>query len=134
MSYKVAIAAAIVVVIALFAEQSYGAPPQPVVAAKDASIPFVNSGSIRDWRADGNEALYVQDVHGRWYHARLMGPCHDLPYAERIGIETRGIDTLDKFGSVIVRGQRCHIQSLVRSEAPPSKARHKGADKPAKAG
>lgn len=118
MSYKEAIAAGIFVAIAVFAGESRGAAP----AAAEASIPFVNSDTIRDWRADGSQALYVQDVHGQWYHAELMGPCSGLPYAERIGIATRGPDTLDKFGSVIVSGQRCAIRSLVKSDGPPRKA------------
>lgn len=92
-------------------------PRKPV----EVSIPFVNMGSIEDWRADGDSALYIQDVHRKWYHATLMGPCSDLPFANAIGIETRGVDTLDRFGTVIVRHQHCAIQSFVASGPPPKK-------------
>lgn len=126
MSTKEAIAAGLIVAAAIFAGESRGAPSESPPAEKQASIPFVNFGSVRDWSADGSDALYVQDVRRQWYHVRLMGPCMDLSFTETIGIETRGPDTLDKFGSVIVRGQRCAIQSMVKSAAPPSKAkRHK---------
>ena len=135
MSYKEAIAAGIVVAAAIFAGESRGAPP-PQPPAKEASIPFVNSGSIRDWRAIGTRDLYIQDVHGQWYHAKLMSSCTDLPYAETIGFKTQGLDTLDHFGTLIVRGRPCPIQSMVKSGAPPAKAKRakQNADKPGRSG
>src|SRR3546814_961011 len=118
MAYREAIAAAVFVIAAVFAgESSKGATPDP----KEAVIPFVNSGSIRDWSADGREAIYIQDVHGQWYHAKLMSSCTDLPFTETIGFETRGTDTLDQFGTIIVRHDRCPIQRMVKSAPPPSK-------------
>lgn len=100
------------------------APP----SVREASIPFVSMGSINDWRADGSRGLYVQDQQRRWYYARLMGPCTDLPFANAIGFETRGPNRLDRFSTVIVRGQRCVFQSFVASAGPPAKAKkpHKG--------
>lgn len=98
----------------------------PTRAPHEASIPFVNHGGIHDWRADGTRGVYVQDQHRRWYYARLMGPCVDLPFANSIGFETRGVDTLDKFGTLVVRGQRCAIQSFALSAAPPAKHAKKG--------
>lgn len=89
--------------------------------SREASIPFVGMRSIEDWRADGDGALYVQDIHRKWYHATLMGPCIDLPFTETIGIETRGIDTLDKYGTILVRHERCAIKSFVESGPPPKK-------------
>lgn len=88
----------------------------------DASIPFVNHGGIRDWRDDGRDAIYLQDQRGQWYRATFMSPCNDLPFANAVGFETRGIDTFDKFGAVIVRGQRCTVTSFVKSAPPPKKA------------
>src|SRR3546814_18304850 len=120
MAYREAIAAAVFVIAAVFAgESSKGATPDP----KEAVIPFVNSGSIRDWSADGREAIYIQDVHGQWYHAKLMSSCTDLPFTETIGFETRGTDTLEKFGTIIVRHGCCPIQSLVKRGPHPSKAK-----------
>jgi hypothetical protein len=92
-------------------------------AVPDASIPFPNSGGIRDWHPDGTQGLYVQDAQGRWYHATLMGPCFDLPYTESIAFLTRGADSLDKFSAVAVRGRRCQFSSFVASAPPPAKAR-----------
>ena len=89
----------------------------------EMSIPFVSHGGIRDWRAIDRDTLYVQDVHGYWYRAELMGNCLDLPYAEAIGFDASGTDRFDKFSTVIVRGQRCPLQSFVASGPPPRKER-----------
>lgn len=136
MSYKEAIAAGIIVAAALFAGESRGASPPDRPAVKEASIPFVNTGSIRDWRADGTKVVYIQDIHGDWYRASLMSDCTDLPFVETIGFETRGPDTLDRFGTILVRGQRCPIEAMVKSAAPPSKRKHhkQSADKKASPG
>lgn len=101
------------------------APPM----GQEASIPFLNHRGVDNWAADGSRALYLQDGFRRWYHATLFAPCTELPFATAIGIETRGNDTLDRFGAILVRGQRCQIDSLVTSGPPPRKAkRHKQAD------
>lgn len=96
-----------------------------VAKPAEASIPFVNHGGIRDWRDDGREAIYVQDQHRQWYRATLMSPCIDLPFANTIGFETRGTDRLDQFSALIVKGQRCHLQSLVKSAPPPKLDKNK---------
>jgi hypothetical protein len=89
--------------------------------APQASIPFASQGaSIRDWQANGRDGLWVQDAHKQWYYAELVTPCLGLDFAVRVGFETRGTDTLDRFGSVVVPGhERCAIKSFTKSEAPP---------------
>jgi hypothetical protein len=103
------------------------AMPGPAAAAdqepRDATIPFVNHGNLDDFRADGDSAVYLRATGRQWYRATLLGPCTELPFAQAIGVETRGIDTLDKFSTLIVRGQRCQLQSLVKSGPPPKKSR-----------
>ncbi|MBB3357366.1 MULTISPECIES: DUF6491 family protein [unclassified Novosphingobium] len=94
-------------------------PGKPV----EASIPFVNHGGIRDWRAQGDSTLYVQDQSGQWYRASLMGPAFDLPFAQAIGFDARGTDTFDRFASVVVRGQSYPVQSLVKVAGPPMKTK-----------
>lgn len=96
------------------------APSEP-----QASIPFVDQGSIRDWRAGGHDTLYVQDIQNRWYRASLMGPCIDLPFTETIGFDARGTNRFDRFSSIRVRGRNCALTSLVASAPPPKKAGHK---------
>ena len=94
---------------------------QQAEAREEARIPFVNNGGIRDWRADDSDTLYVQDRHRQWYKATLMHRAIGLPFAQAIGFETRGIDSFDRFSSIVVEGQRIPVQSLVRVDAPPSK-------------
>src|SRR3546814_16949346 len=106
MAYMGAIADCVFVIAAFFAgESSKGATPDP----KEAVIPFVNSGSIRDWSADGREAIYIKDVHGQWYHAKLISSCTDLPFTETIGFETRGTDTLDKLGTIMLSAEERRV-------------------------
>lgn len=95
-------------------------------AAEQASIPFPNSASIRTWEATDRDTLYIQGPGRQWYRATLMSPCLDLPFTEVIGFETRGAPTFDRFSSIVVRGQRCQLNSLVKSDPPPKK------EKPAK--
>lgn len=89
----------------------------------EASIAFADSVGINDFRADGTDAIWIQDQHSRWYHATLFSPCFDLPFAQAVGFETRGTSSLDRFGAVVVGHDRCPIQSLVSSAAPPPKKR-----------
>lgn len=88
---------------------------------RQVTIPFVNLGGIRDWRADGTSGVWIQDAHRQWYHATLMQPAFDLPFVEHIGFATGPISTLDRFSSIVVRGQSYPLTSLVKSDAPPAK-------------
>jgi uncharacterized protein DUF6491 len=89
---------------------------------RDASIPFANHGGIRDWTADRDQGLWVQDSRRNWYYAKLLGPCIGLDFAWSIGFDTRPMGTFDRFSSIVVPRQgRCMIQSLAPSEGPPVK-------------
>ena len=94
-----------------------------VAIGQEARIPFVSFNSIRNFRALDQDTLYVQDQRRRWYRAEVIGPCFNLPFAHAIGFETRGTNSLDRFSTVLVEGDRCQLTSLVRSEAPPKKRR-----------
>lgn len=92
------------------------APDKPA-----ASIPFANAGGVDNWRADGDGAVYFQDQHRHWYRATLMGVATDLPFAEHIGIESGPGGTLDRFGAIVVGGQRYAFASFDRVDGPPAK-------------
>ncbi|MBY8822605.1 DUF6491 family protein [Sphingomonas colocasiae] len=94
---------------------------QAATTDRQATIPFVDLGGIRDWRADGTSGVWIQDAHRQWYHATLMQPAFDLPFVEHIGFATGPISTLDRFSSIVVRGQSYPLASLVKSDAPPAK-------------
>lgn len=89
-------------------------------ANAEARIAFANHGGIRDWQADGDNALYVQDLRGRWYHAELMGTCLDLPFSQRVGFVSEPSGEFNRWSSIIVRGQQCMLKSLTASGGPRS--------------
>lgn len=100
-------------------------------AAADAEQPqarihFVSHGGIRDWQADGNRGLFVQDRSKRWYYVRLATPAFDLQFASTIGIIGGPTDTFDRWSSILVSGQRYMVQSVtdtgVRGNKPPRSA------------
>jgi hypothetical protein len=115
--------------LALAAPAAYAETPAPQAKAPQAvSIPFVNHGGIRDWRADNRDTVYIQASNRAWYKATLMSPAFDLPYALTIGFDAGPTGALDKFSSIVVRGQRYPIASLERIPGPPPK-KHKDTGK-----
>lgn len=99
------------------------APAASEPAREQARIPF--SSNVRDFRADGRDAIYIQDAHRQWYRGTFIAPCHDLPFATAIGFNDRGVGGLDKWGTIYVRGTRCQLNSFVKSSPPPSKPHKK---------
>ncbi|MFC4314043.1 DUF6491 family protein [Steroidobacter flavus] len=98
-------------------------------AAPRASIPFVNFGGIRDWQADGDKGLWVEDAHRQWYYADLVGPCVGLDFAYSIVFDAQPMDTLDRFSSVILPGWgRCYFNSFAVSDGPPAHKSDEAAD------
>lgn len=92
----------------------------------ESSIVFPNYGAIRNFEADGTDGVWLEDQQRRWYYAELQGGCQDLNFTQAIGFDTRGSATFDKFSSIIVRGWKCPLVSLVTSEKPlPRKERQK---------
>ncbi|MEP7243735.1 MAG: DUF6491 family protein [Gammaproteobacteria bacterium] len=90
---------------------------------RDVTIPFANRGGIKDWQADSDHGLWVQDVHSKWYYAKFLGTCTGLSFAQSIAFDTKPVGTFDRFSSVIVpREGRCAVQSLEKSGAPPRKS------------
>jgi Family of unknown function (DUF6491) len=92
----------------------------------ETKIVFPNYGSIRNFEADGNDGIWLEDRQRRWYYAEILGSCQDLNFVQAIGFDTGGAPTFDRFSSIIVRGQKCPVASLVTSEKPlPRKQRLK---------
>lgn len=92
----------------------------------EASIPFANSGGIRNFEANGDRGIWIEDRQRRWYYAKFIGNCRDLDHAVGVGFDTRGSTTFDKFGAVLAEHDYCPIESLVTAEKPlPRKERLK---------
>jgi hypothetical protein len=88
-------------------------------AAAEASIPFVSSNGISEWRRAGEGMLYIRSISGEWYIARTMNICSALDSALSLGFLTSPTGQLDRFGTILAEEQRCPIASLVRSGPPP---------------
>ncbi|HEX8533008.1 MAG TPA: hypothetical protein VF662_02480 [Allosphingosinicella sp.] len=97
------------------------APPVRASAA-EASIPFVGSNGISEWRRAGRGMVYIRSVGGEWYLARTMNACSALDSAISLGFVTSALGALDRHSSIRVEEQICPIESLVRSDAPPERS------------
>ena len=101
-----------------------GAELQKAPAREEVRIPFASFGTIRSFRPVGDDVVYLQGTHRRWYRAELNGPCINLPAALSLGFDTRfNGNTLDNSSTLIVGGERCRIVSLTRADGPPPRRR-----------
>ena len=100
------------------AQQEPAQASQPEQAELQARIPFADTVGIRDWRPDGSDAVYIEDVHRNWYRAELFTPCPDLPFVHFISIDAGQTGTLDKFGAIYVDGQRYPFSDFVAVSDP----------------
>ncbi len=105
----------------------------PRALGVESSIVFPSDSSIRNWQADRDRGIWIQDRRNNWYYGSFAGFCRDADFAQAIGVETRGAGRLDKFAAIIVRGERCLLSSFVTSAPPPSKAERKAAREAEKA-
>ena len=99
------------------------ANPAPASEPRQARIPFANSGGISGWQSAGRSAILLEGVGRKWYRAEVLGYCPDLDIATTIGFDTNANGDFDSFSSLIVRGRRCPIKSLVETAAPAKKAK-----------
>jgi|NOAtaT_7_FD_contig_51_3747892_length_416_multi_2_in_0_out_0_1 hypothetical protein len=83
-------------------------------AATPNAISFANFGSIKDWKAESSRSMIITTTSGDKYRATFMNRCHSLPYSETVGFVTSPGGSLDNFGAVLVRDQKCNIRSLER--------------------
>jgi hypothetical protein len=92
----------------------------------EAQIQFVNHGEIRNFEADGQDGIWLEDRQRRWYYAELLGSCQGLNFAQGVGFDTGGASSFDKFSSIIVDEWKCPVVSLVTAEKPlPRKERER---------
>jgi len=90
----------------------------PAFAGEETSIPLVSHQGIQNFRADGNEALYVEGRGKQWYRVELMGQCSGLNFATGIGVEGGATDRFDRFSTLVVDGNKCAVKSVTESEDP----------------
>lgn len=104
------------------AEPPSGEPAAtPRTLGEEASIVFPSDSTIRNFKADRDRGVWIEDRRGNWYYGTFMGICRDIDFAHAIDIETRGTSRLDRFAAILVRGEKCPLSSFVTSAPPPSK-------------
>jgi hypothetical protein len=106
---------------ALLAGCATAAPTQ--MASGETVIPFVSSIRNVEWKAASDEAAYVRGGKGEWYLVRTTNRCTRLLSSTGLGFETSALNQLDRYGALLVEGQRCPVASITRSEKPPRKLR-----------
>jgi len=106
----------------VLAAPAVAAPPAPP-AGDEVSIPFARFGGIRNWEERGDDLLYLQDQHLRWYRVQLSGGCRELAFATAIGIDTRGSPNFDRFSAIRVADELCNVASVTPSGPPPKKSK-----------
>lgn len=84
----------------------------------EASITFPSNATIRNYRADGERGVWIEDRRRNWYYASFFGRCRNIDFAQAIGIDTRGTSRLDRFSTIIVGHERCAIERLVTADKP----------------
>jgi Family of unknown function (DUF6491) len=92
------------------------------VRAPEARIPFAKT-NLWNWQVVDDKTVLIQDQSRRWYKATLFGTCTNLGFANRIAFDSNPGGTFDKFSALIVRGQRCPLSSLVKTDPPAKKAK-----------
>lgn len=94
----------------------------PRALGVESSITFPNDATIKNWRADGEDGIWVQDRKGDWYYGKFAVICRNADFALAIGIDNRGSSRLDRFATIRVGRERCPLISFVTSAPPPTKA------------
>jgi len=86
------------------------------------SIPFADHGGIFDWRANGDNGIWVQSVQRQWYYGTFVGTCLGLGSAPRIGFATDATGGFDRWSAIIVPHEpRCRLSSFEPSAGPPTR-------------
>lgn len=84
-----------------------------------AVIRFADLGGIKNWRADGDDAIEIWGRNGDWYRAEFWSFCQGLRSAQDIGFITEPNGDLNRFSSIYVgRGERCQFKSFKKIEMP----------------
>lgn len=104
------------------AQETPAAAPAVAPTPKEARIPFASM--VRDYRAEDRDTIYLRA--GRdWYRGTFFAPCQALPFAWNIGFDTGpGGSAIDRYTTIVARGERCRLASLVKIDGqPPAKAK-----------
>lgn len=122
---KIAVVAAVVISLCslsvVYAEETKTTWPELGV---ETSITLPNR-YIRNFEADGDKGIWIEDVQRRWYYGAFKGRCTRLERARGLGYDTGGSSTFDKSSTIFVDDDFCMLSSFVTSEKPLSRKERK---------
>ncbi|QAY79470.1 DUF6491 family protein [Sphingosinicella sp. BN140058] len=95
--------------------------------AGETTIPAVAGRGVLEWRAGGEDLVFIRSFLGKWYRVQLTGRCARLDDARGLGFETSPLGELDRNSTIIAEGERCPVSSIVRIDAPPPRKKPAGA-------
>lgn len=107
--------------------------PAPREVGQEADISFPALGGIRNFRADTDRGVWLEDRQRNWYYASFIGTCPEIRFAHGIGIDTRGSARFDRFSKILVDGNVCAIATLVTADKPLSEREQRRLRKEAEA-
>lgn len=85
---------------------------------QEADISFPALGGIRNFRADSDRGVWLEDRRRNWYYASFIGTCPEIRFAHGIGIDTRGSAHFDRYSKILVGDNVCAIATLVTADKP----------------
>ena len=98
---------------------SYGASVDKK-QAKIVNFRFV----IKDWHAEGKNAILIETLGNKFYRAEFSFPCDHLPFQEAIAFNTLPTGELNQFSSITTEYEKCYFKSLVEIPDPSESATH----------
>jgi hypothetical protein len=103
---------------------AFASPAFAAAAPQTPATPplqFDQIGSVKTWRAGGDNIVFVQDAKGQWYKAVLYETCMSLDTSKGVRFQTE-VDpaTNAKVSKVQVDRHICTVQSLTKSAPPPA--------------
>lgn len=118
---KIAVVAAVVISLCslsvVYAEETKTTWPELGV---ETSISLPNR-HIRNFEADGDKGIWIEDMQRRWYYGTFKGRCTRLESASGLGYDTGGSSRFDKSSTIFVDDDFCALASFVTSEKPMSR-------------
>ena len=73
---------------------------------------------IRNFEADGDKGIWIEDIQRRWYYGAFKGRCTRLERARGLGYDTGGSSRFDKSSTIFVDDDFCQLTSFVTAEKP----------------
>jgi hypothetical protein len=80
---------------------------------------------IRNFEADGDKGIWIEDIQRRWYYGEFKGQCSRLERARGVGFDTGGSSRFDKSSTIFVNDDFCQLASFVTAEKPLSRKERK---------